>query len=145
MQRLRKNLAPCTARHTPSSTALAARLTTSTSRFSEGSTRGPRPDAVDSPSKDGSKEKPKLGDEVLVPRVLPPLSAGRPLAGVMPVFRSRLVDAGLTTIIGLGMGMSWVFYSEAHLQTFFQVLVGGVTYVEWYKKKVLTKVIPLYF
>jgi hypothetical protein len=61
-------------------------------------------ESAENTGKDDGKEKVKLSEEVLVPRVLPPLSAGRPLAGVMPVFRSRLLDAGLTTIIGLGMG-----------------------------------------
>lgn len=136
MQSLRSKLTSVTTRVTPSLNALSVRFTAS--KNTQEKAQGSDSNEV---VKDPGKEKAKLSEEVLVPRVLPPLSAGRPLAGVLPVFRSRLVDAGLTTFIGLGMGTFKlsVCFLIARL-TLLQVLFGGVTYVEWYKKKVLAKV-----
>ncbi|EEB98178.1 hypothetical protein MPER_02360, partial [Moniliophthora perniciosa FA553] len=57
----------------------------------------------------------------------PPGGGGGPNIGGTgsdrPITRSPLVDAALTTVIGLGM-----------------VFVGGIAYLQWYKKNVLDKI-----
>ncbi|TCD64562.1 hypothetical protein EIP91_003920 [Steccherinum ochraceum] len=68
-------------------------------------------------------EEHRIKTDVL--QVQPPVNAGPPgLAGGNPFSTgSGLLDAAITTIVGLGM-----------------VFVGGIAYVAWYKKNVLDKI-----
>ncbi|KAH7883207.1 hypothetical protein F5I97DRAFT_1930780 [Phlebopus sp. FC_14] len=57
------------------------------------------------------------------PRSSPSLAGSGTAASLFPISNSPLLDAALTTILGLGI-----------------VFIGGIAYISWYKKNVLDKI-----